>query len=75
MIVGEPTTRSIEIGICLAGGKWSYFSGFPTVMVLGIVYSIVKKVAFHPPLRVLGHKIALFRSFNIIFISMYHSNR
>ena len=31
MMVGEPTTRSIQIGICLAGGGRSYFSRFCTV--------------------------------------------
>ena len=39
----------------------------------GIVYSVVNKASFHPPLQVVAHQIALFRSFNISFISLYHS--
>ena len=38
MMVCEPTTWSIQIGICLAGGEWSYFSRKSMLRVLLIPY-------------------------------------
>ena len=34
MRVSDPTTLSFEIGICLAGGGWSFFSSCSTVRVV-----------------------------------------